>query len=113
MAEFLETIYYEYSENKKRLLPINIDNYIFNPNINIEISKDIQQKMEDISNGIVDALKMKIDFYDQYNIYSRLLNFQSNLSKALDLLRSVLIGNFTSDDNIKQNLPLLIEELKT
>jgi len=111
MAEFLETLMFEYVEDRKRLLPVYLDRKILDPNLYLEIDSDIQAKIDETNGRIIEALNRNIPISFYGDIRERLLNLKNNLDKALRKIRGALIADFSTEPKLQENLPKLLNEL--
>ncbi len=111
MAEFLETILHEHFQGRRRLLPVAIDDSVFKLGLELEIDEELQQKIDEVNNMIRRALERNMDIDRLAGVRQRLLNLKNNISKALERLTSVLVGDFSDHDQYDRSFQKLIEAL--
>lgn len=112
MAEFLETVFHEYVEEHRRLIPITIDKSVFETGLEIKLVDEIQGKIKDVNGKIIECLDKDIDIGRYVGVRQRLLDLKNNVAKAIDRLTSVLVGDFSDGQDFDQSLAKLIKSIK-
>jgi hypothetical protein len=112
MAEFLETVLYEEFGGHSRLIPVCIDNSIFIPDLPIDVDKELEARIADVDERIRKALDRKMGLDPFVEVRERLRNLQFNVSKAIDRLRSVLMGNFSDPNQFDSEIQKVVKALQ-
>lgn len=111
MAEFLETVLYEQVTDSSRLIPIHLDKSVFDPDLPLEIDKELETKIGEVDDRIRKALDRKMDLEPFGDVRDRLRNLQFNIGKAVQRLTSVLSGDFSDPNDFQQGLDKVMESL--
>jgi hypothetical protein len=111
MAEFLETLLYEKFTENIRLIPVYLDKSVFDPDLPIEIDKELDAKIGEVADRIRKALERRMDLEPFVGVYDRLRNLQFNVGKAVQRLTSVLSGDFSDPDQFQKGLEEVMKAL--
>ena len=112
MAEFMETILYERFQDRSRLIPVTIDDSVFKLELEIDIDEELQQKIDEVNDMIREELDRNMDIDRLAGVRQRLLSLKNNIGKALELMTSVLVGDFSNHEKYDRNFHKLIEALE-
>ncbi|HBC88832.1 MAG TPA: hypothetical protein DCZ94_17960 [Lentisphaeria bacterium] len=112
MAEFLETVFFEKFTNQSRLIPICLDKSIFNPDLPIEIDKELEIKIAEVDDRIRTALDRKMGLDPFVNVRDRLRILQFNVGKAVERLSSVLMGDFSDPKLFNHEIKKILNALQ-
>jgi hypothetical protein len=111
MAEFLETVLYEQFTDTARLVPIHLDGAVFDPDLPIEIDKELETKIGEVDDRIRTALDRGMDLEPFNGVRDRLHNLRFNVGKAIQRLTSVLSGDFSDPKQFEKGLDEVIRAL--
>ena len=112
MAEFLETILYEQFTSSSRIIPIHLDKAVFDPDLPIDVDKELTTKIGEVDDRIRKALDRKMDLEPFVGVRDRLRNLQFNVGKAVQRLTSVLSGDFSDPTLFERGLDDLLSALE-
>lgn len=111
ITEALETLSTEKSVNRKKLLPVYIDNDIFDDNLLVDIGNEINNSMTkllELTNKIFQQ-GLDTELYDLKR--SKLFKLKSNISHLLTELYKRNTLDFTNDEKINKNVIKIMGEL--
>lgn len=112
MAEFLETVLYEDFGGHSRLIPVCVDKSVFDLDLPIDVNKELEIKIADVDERIRKALDRKMALDPFVQVRDRLRNLQFNVAKAIDRLTSVLMGDFSDQDQFDSEMRKVVKALE-
>lgn len=111
MVEYLETQLYQTVEGEKKYIPIFIDSSIFEDNTYIDLADDIQNEINGVNEYITKAITRNLQITPYNTKRERLIDLLNNLGKAMDILRESLIGDFTKEEDVDNNIKQIIKTM--
>jgi predicted AAA+ superfamily ATPase len=112
MAEFLETVLHERARGRNRLLPITLDNCVFELGLQIDLDKELEGRITEVNDLIKQALDRHMDIDRFVGVRRRLLDLRNNIGKALEKLSNVLVGDFADPTKFNDNINKLVIAMK-
>lgn len=112
MLEFIETHILSHVDNKRYLIPLYIDQSIFDDDFYFSLARSIKQDIEVINKKMIEAIELDISTLIFDSKRERLLNHKNTLGNAFKVLRDSLIGDFTNNEKIEENIDKLIFKIK-
>lgn len=109
IQEFLRAYEHERVLQKKKFLPVYIDNACFQRGIDIEITKNwIDPEIQKCGELAKEAVNANLDATPYNDEIQRLMNLRNNIGTLLGQLRQRFAADLSTEESFQQNLPKLI-----
>lgn len=112
MMETLESFMYEKVEQKKRFIPIFIDQKLFEDEFLFDVVDEIDERLAKLQSLTTKASQRNLSTAKYDSERSRLTKLRANIGDVLAELNNMLVADFSSDESFERNLPTLVTLIK-
>jgi hypothetical protein len=113
IIEILETLNFEKVQQKRKLLPIFIDEALFSDTFYAESLEEINNKIDKVWENTKKVRELGGGTENLDSKRTRLINLKNNLARIIKTLQETLVGDFSNENKLSKNLPKLINLINT
>lgn len=113
IIEILETLNFEKVQQKRKLLPIFIDEALFSDTFYAESLEEINNEIDKVWENTKKVRELGGGTENLDAKRTRLINLKNNLARITKTLQETLVGDFSNENKLSENLPKLINLINT